>query len=150
MILVDKLFQIDAYRSKAIADAQSYEGISTRHSQFGLLERVRSATDEMPLFTPQAAQKISDKHIEIARLPTLSSIMAKINASDKSLAVEESIKLAKSQTKDSTYDPNIRAIFTCWGILFFYLLFSCIVIWYHMSMVVYYDRIALLKNYPRN
>ena len=119
MILIDKLFQIDAYRSKAIADAQSYEAISARRAQFGLLGQVRSAADKMPLITPQVAKKIADKHIEIARSATLSSIYAKINAIDKPLTLEESIKLAKSQKKDSMYDSSMRAIFTCRGIFLF-------------------------------
>ena len=57
----------------------------------------------MPLLTPEAAQKIADKHIEVARTSTLSSIYARILTSDKELTASESIKLAKANKKDSLY-----------------------------------------------
>ena len=115
MILIDKLFQIDAFRSKAVADSQTYESISARHSELGISEQARSVADKMPLFTLQASEKIAGKHIEIARTSAHTSIYAKLTENDKELKVEESIKFAKTQRKDSMRDPNLRAILTYGG-----------------------------------
>ena len=64
----------------------------------------------MPLFPRQAAKKIADKHMETARFSTTTSIRTKVSGSEKELSVEESIKLAKTQKKDSMYDTDLRII----------------------------------------
>ena len=74
------------------------------------MARVRSATDKMHLFTPEAANKIAGKYIEVGKAATLSSIYAKLNASDKPLTVEESIKIAKTHKKDTLYGLSMHAI----------------------------------------
>ena len=75
----------------------------------------RSVTDRAPMFPLGASEKTSGKHIGIARASTHSPSFAKLTARVTEMAVEEAIKFAKTQKKDSTYDPNLRAISTYRG-----------------------------------
>ena len=54
-LLFGKIFDIDAPRNAAIADAISYDQVSVKDIEFQLLGRVKAVLKKMPLFSTMLA-----------------------------------------------------------------------------------------------
>ena len=96
------MYELELSRNAALSYAETYFSRNTACAEFDTQVQARSVADNMPLFTPLVAGKMSDRIKEQVRRSTMESICGKLdNMPPKD--IREKIQFAKTQKKDSFY-----------------------------------------------
>ena len=101
--MFEKILDIDQLRSLAISNAGSYHAASSSNALMLLECRTKWIVDSMPLYTQCVADEVAEKHMELARTATMSSINRKILQLGND-TVGGIIAFTRTQKKDSMYD----------------------------------------------
>ena len=101
--LFEKMLDIDQLRSLALSNAGSYHDASSPNAQMLLGGRAKWIVDSIPLYNECVAEKVAEKHMELARTATMSSINRKILQLGND-TVGGIIAFTRTQKKDSMYD----------------------------------------------
>lgn len=102
--------ELEQLRNAALSGSETYHAKSAIAAQFCINTEVKKIIDSMPVMTTKIAEKLAQRVLEKVRQASSVSIWGKIQSQEHQ-STAEMIEYAKTQKKDSFYDP-VAPIFT--------------------------------------